>query len=130
MFVLGLYRLSIRVSLPGEFMMKKGSEITRLMLFRAAITLEDNTGEAKKNTVSDFIFFPDNFCCYSHSSRKILRLTHYAKLCSKIHKSSGPCIAQFKKSYIFISVFFQKIKVKVSKSILSNNSNHFLRLFS
>lgn len=108
MFVLGLYRLSIWVSLPGEFVMKKGSEITRLMLFRAAITLEDNTGEAKKNIVSDFIFFPDNFCCYSHSSRKILRLTHYAKLCSKIHKSSGLCIAQFKKSYIFISVFFSK----------------------
>lgn len=34
-----------------------------------------------------------------------------------------------KATFLFLC-FFQKVKVKVSKSILSNNSNHFLRLFS
>lgn len=61
-------RLSVWVSLPTEFTTRKASGIPRLMLYRANITLEDNTAKAEKNIVSDLIFPPDKSLTLAHFS--------------------------------------------------------------
>lgn len=70
MFVFGLYTECQMIVPSAEFMRRKASESPRLTLYMANITLEDNTGKAKKNTVSDFTSVPENCSWYSCNCTK------------------------------------------------------------